>query len=170
MARILVSTAAALALLGGSAFAQTVRQEQPSPTTIAPQAPGTVTPGTSPGAAPGTADGYRSYRSLQEGSFQGQVTGGMLAQDLIGKSIVDQEGDEIAEVADLVIEPDNTVRRVLIDVGGFLGIGSRTVAIGLDQLTPSQGDEDELVTTMTRRQIEGLPPFEMRGDRWHERG
>lgn len=168
--KTLMSAAAAVALLGGAALAQT------SPPVAAPErAPTVVPPTTTPAPSttvPAMRDdaGFRSYRSLEKGTFSGTIVGGMSADELIGKEIVDQNGSEIAEVSDLIVEADNTVKRVLVDVGGFLGIGERTVALDIGLLQQSQGDEDELVTSMTKEQIEALPALQKRDKSWYVRG
>jgi hypothetical protein len=46
---------------------------------------------------------------------------------------------------------------VVVEVGGFLGIGSDDVVIRLDQL---RLEDNQLVTNMTKEQIEALPKWD----------
>ena len=46
---------------------------------------------------------------------------------------------------------------VAAEVGGFLGVGERSVTIGLDQL---RLEGEHLVSEMTREQLEALPEWD----------
>jgi hypothetical protein len=66
-------------------------------------------------------------------------------------------GEEIGEIDEVLVDSTGKPVAVAAEVGGFLGIGDKTVVIGLDQL---QLQNDRLVTGMTKEQIEGLPAWE----------
>lgn len=89
--------------------------------------------------------------------------GRVAAAELIGRDVVGPDGDAVAEVADLIVEPDGTVARVVLDVGGFLGVGAKPVALEFGRLRigPGGGDGAEagISTTLTREQLEALPRF-----------
>lgn len=63
-------------------------------------------------------------------------------------------GEEIGEIEDVLVDAAGKPVAVTADVGGFLGIGDRTVVIGLDQV---RLDGERLTTGMTKQQIEALP-------------
>src|SRR5690606_3015240 len=42
--------------------------------------------------------------------------------------------EDIGKINDIVLSQDGEVQGVLLDIGGFLGIGSRTVMVGIDDL------------------------------------
>jgi hypothetical protein len=83
----------------------------------------------------------------------------LTAEMLTGGNVRDTTDASIAEVADLVLTADGQVTDVVLDVGGFLGIGARTVAIPLDRLTVAQqeGGSVTLWVDMTREELEALP-------------
>jgi sporulation protein YlmC with PRC-barrel domain len=111
------------------------------------------------GAASGTmSDNYKSYSAAGK-DFPGSVAGGYSAKDLMGKNIVGPDGKQIAEVADLVIDPDNSIKRVIVDVGGFLGIGAKPVAIDIDQLQKPADGKGDLRINMTKDQLNALPHY-----------
>ena len=72
----------------------------------------------------------------------------MLASDLIGMRVYASEKaissermteahtdwDDIGKVSDVVVSRDGETESILVDVGGFLGIGEKTVAVDYDQL------------------------------------
>jgi putative membrane protein len=105
---------------------------------------------------------YRSYTKGGE-DFAGTITGDMPASDLMGRTIYNQEGEEIAEISDLLIANDE-ISKVIIDVGGFLGIGQRSVALDISELQP--GQDGNFVVNMSQEQLEQLPRFEQQENNW----
>lgn len=84
------------------------------------------------------------------------------ASDLLGADLVNHEGESIASVDELLIDGDGQVGMFLVDVGGFLGIGARTVAIPLSDVTMSHDEDADIVlrASLTREQLEALPEFD----------
>ena len=140
----------------------------PTPAPLPPAAPATTPP---PEAVAGEAGGdrYRSYAAVASAGFRGSVAGGYSVEQLMGKDVVGPDGDEIAEVADLLVEADDRVRKVIVDVGGFLGIGAKPVVLDIAQLS-RRGDSQDLHTSMTREQLEALPSYERGADGYYVRG
>jgi hypothetical protein len=66
-------------------------------------------------------------------------------------------GGEIGEVEDVLAGPGGQPGALAVEAGGFLGVGDRTVVVGLDQL---RAENDRLVTGLTKEQIEGLPEWD----------
>jgi hypothetical protein len=75
------------------------------------------------------------------------------AEDLEGTDIVTQGGDEIGEVKHVLVDAGGQPVAVAAEVGGFLGVGQKMVVIGLDRLQPK---DDDLTTTLSKEQLEGL--------------
>ncbi len=85
------------------------------------------------------------------------------ATSLMGKSVYGPDDASIGKVSDLVFEKDGGTRAALIDVGGFLGMGEKTVAIPFDELHITQADaaaEPRVTVAMTKDQLEQLPTYE----------
>jgi putative membrane protein len=90
-------------------------------------------------------------------------------EEVLGSSVVNASGDEVAEIEDLVIDQNQTHYAVL-SVGGFLGIGEKKVVIPLDQLQLGE-DQTYLMSGETEEQLEQMPeyqedqfqPFQQRG-------
>jgi sporulation protein YlmC with PRC-barrel domain len=151
MRKTLMAAASAVALLAMPALAQTTTQQPPADTT----APATSAPATAPSAA-------APANTVPEGQQQLPDTH-MLGSDLIGASVTNANGDSIGKTSDVLVAKDNkTVDAVVIDVGGFLGIGSKSVAIPLDKLTIGARPDEGVRTAMTKEQLEALPAFEGR--------
>jgi hypothetical protein len=103
---------------------------------------------------------YSSYNASSD-TFDGQIAGGYTAEELIGTNIENANGEPIDEVSDLLIDDDNEVTHVLVDVGGVLGVGTKTVALPIEELTVPQGSSDEpvFITAMTEDELEALPAY-----------
>jgi sporulation protein YlmC with PRC-barrel domain len=78
------------------------------------------------------------------------------ANKLIGRTIVNANGDTVGKVDSVVIDQDGKVRYVIVGVGGFLGIGKKDVALAWDQLSISDNGE-KVVTSATKDQLAALP-------------
>lgn len=80
--------------------------------------------------------------------------------------------ESVGTISDVVMTQDGAVRGVLIDVGGFLGLFSRTVMVGIEDLylvadTGAGGTEPAgslgdfaVVAPLTRAQLEALPEWD----------
>lgn len=85
------------------------------------------------------------------------------ADRLDGADVYDSAGERIGSVNDLILRDGGEIESALVDVGGFLGIGARTVNLPINQadIRWSQDDDDVRVQVpLTRTQIEALPEHE----------
>jgi len=87
------------------------------------------------------------------------------ASDLIGKSVYSGE-DSIGEISDLILQKEGETRAALIDVGGFLGVGEKTVAIPFDvlQITKAEDGSEQVTVAMSKEELEQLPAIELPAD------
>ena len=66
----------------------------------------------------------------------------MPAEDVRGRAVKDNGGNDIGKVADLLIdEQERKVRFLVVEAGGFLGIGEKETFIPVDAITGISGDE-----------------------------
>lgn len=80
---------------------------------------------------------------------------------------VQDDWDEIGEVADFVLSPEGEIRAVVLDIGGFLGMGEHPVAVDMSALTFGQGDGGDgfILVRTDQATLEQAPAFEgMAGD------
>lgn len=85
------------------------------------------------------------------------------AENLRGADVWGADNEEIATVADLRLDDQGSVTHVLFDVGGFLGIGSRTVALPMEEVEIMWNDEDGDVRVhvpMSEEELKALPAHE----------
>ena len=69
--------------------------------------------------------------------------------------------DDIGEINDIVLSPTGDVQAVLVDIGGFLGIGARTVALDMSQLhfLRDENDAGFAAVTSSREALEAAPEY-----------
>jgi hypothetical protein len=88
---------------------------------------------------------------------------------LIGKNIYNPNGESVAEINDIVLDPNTgRVRYAAVTYGGFLGIGDKMFAVPWEAFTctqdPDDADEHRLVLDVTEKQLEGAQGFDQ--DHW----
>jgi sporulation protein YlmC with PRC-barrel domain len=156
MIRTLLTTTAVSTLLTMSVFTTGALAQTTTPDTTAPSAPATqpAEPANPPGMK--SADEVKAKDEAQ--------TDGHLASDLMGASVYNSTQDNaetIGAVNDLVLDKDGKIVSVVVGVGGFLGIGSKNVAIDYSQVKWEQGNGDWwIIVPTTTDQLKALPDFD----------
>lgn len=87
----------------------------------------------------------------------------MTDADLVGKRVVGVNDEDIGEISAVAMDADGKISGAVVDVGGFLGLGEKPVALGSETLTPvrdADGMVDHFKVTMTEEQLETLPIYE----------
>jgi len=82
---------------------------------------------------------------------------------ILGKKVLGPAGEDLGRVVNVLVDQGGRTRAAVIDFGGFLGVGSRRIAVAWDQLTfkPGAGDR-QLILNMTREQIQGAREYKER--------
>ncbi len=85
----------------------------------------------------------------------------MTATDLVGKRVIGQNGEDVGEISAVSLGADNKIVGAVVDVGGFLGMGEKPVALDATMLTmtPDANGEMQFHIAMTQEQLEGLPTY-----------
>jgi putative membrane protein len=87
-----------------------------------------------------------------------QPQGEISIEEVLGSTVVNSAGEEVAEIEDIVLDANQKYYAIL-SVGGFLGIGDKKVAIPLDQLQLGE-DQVYLMSAQTEEQLEEMPEYE----------
>ena len=88
-------------------------------------------------------------------------------QDLIGQTVYAPDKAKIGSISDLILSKDaKSVEGFVIGVGGFLGIGEKSVALKLDKLKMTSGANGamELSMDMTKDELTNTPTFKSKKD------
>ena len=141
--------AGAAALLIGLPLAGHAQQQQ-TPPPAQPQAQSQPMQG---GAAQQSTQAMQNAQQAQQQVEQLAAQG----QKLVGKDVYGAGDEKIGAVKDVVVGPDSKVNAVLVDIGGFLGIGAKTVSLPLTQLK-AEGDR-VMASNLTKEQAKAIPEY-----------
>lgn len=103
------------------------------------------------------------------------AAGDWSASKMSGVNVYNEANDKVGEISDLIINSDGRVRGAVVEVGGFLGMGTRYVLISMNNLkfankagktTVGQTSDnkrdwypDRAVLNVTKDQLKTLPEF-----------
>ncbi len=139
-----------------------------APAEAAPSATETMpaTDPADPAAADTTAATDPAAGARQPMSRDGYVAADatyLTSEKLTGAKVYDANDKSIGEVSNVVLSADGKATDLVIDVGGFLGMGEKPVALPLaeiDILRESEGDDLRVYLNQTKEQLEAMPNFE----------
>jgi PRC-barrel domain len=153
MRRLLLVCTAALGLAPVSpALAQ-----QAEPAQLAPS------PSPATGPRPAAQPGAPAALATPPKPVPEQAGGRVRAGSLLGVG-VSNGYDTVGEVSDLIVTEDGRVEAVVVEVGGFLGLGEKRVALTWDSVMLIERDGGHVfLVSATREQLEGMPAFETMG-------
>ncbi|UWQ36836.1 PRC-barrel domain-containing protein [Leisingera aquaemixtae] len=87
--------------------------------------------------------------------------GELTAEALTGAWTYDSKDEHIGEVSQVIVNTNGSVEAVIIDVGGFLGIGEKPVELTMGDLAIGKVDGDIRVNThLTREELDALPEYQ----------
>ena len=121
-------------------------QIEPSPGDAAP--PPNATP---PNATPPNAPQEPAVTLLDRQEVQG----------VLGKEVRSAANENMGRIVDVIVDRSGQAKAAVIDFGGFLGVGSRKIAVAWNALrfpgNTKQGDRISL--ELTRDQVRAAPEF-----------
>lgn len=97
----------------------------------------------------------------REGWTQTQQ-GEMSAENLLGTSVYGANDEDLGEIGDVILTADGEVEAYVIDVGGFLGIGEKPVALDASELQVMRNGDGayRIFTQFTQEQLEQQPAYD----------
>ncbi|RWP13785.1 MAG: PRC-barrel domain containing protein [Mesorhizobium sp.] len=126
----------------------------PAPADKTAEAPATATPDATPDQTQTAA--------IDKSALTEMPVDKIRSEDLVGTTVYGANDVNLGEIGDVVLTGDKKVDAVIIDVGGFLGIGEKEVAIGMENLkfmTDKDGKR-YLYTSFTKEQLEAQAPYD----------
>jgi hypothetical protein len=90
-----------------------------------------------------------------------QVANGYRASKLRGVTVSNPQNQKIGELDDLIVGKDR-VLFAIVEVGGFLGIGSHLIAVSYNSLQINEDGSRIVLPGATREQVKALPEFKYR--------
>ena len=150
MLKQIMAVAAVSGLALTSAMAQTSTTPATSPTTAATTTPSTATTTTA------SVAGKASF-------VDRQTADEWLASKFKGTDVIGADDKKIGDVSDILFDKNQKILAYIVGVGGFLGIGSKDVAIAPTsfQTVPGKDATDvKLRLSMTKDELKAAPAFE----------
>ena len=170
MRNLLLTTAVALPMTFGAAFAQdaaTTADPAMDQTETAPMA----TEGTDTMADPAMenadadmddADESAAAASAAEKVEQQQAENEWRVDWITGTSVTSPDGNAIGDINDLIVDSETgEMKAAIIGVGGFLGIGEKQIALPWTDLTVNS-DAQEITTDLTEEEADAAPEYVFR--------
>ena len=88
------------------------------------------------------------------------VADGNSAETLLGKPVQSATGEDLGRVVDVIVDRSGMVQAVIIDFGGFLGVGTRKIAVDWHVLHfPQAGGMEKLIAALPADQLRKAPVF-----------
>jgi hypothetical protein len=79
---------------------------------------------------------------------------------VLGRSVRGREGEDMGRIVDVIVNRSGQVRAAIIDFGGFLGVGSRKVAVEWSALRfEPTGKPDRITLDLTRNSVRLAPEY-----------
>jgi hypothetical protein len=93
--------------------------------------------------------------------FMAQQPGDRLASRLVGLNIQNAADENIGEIYDVILTDRGVVKAYIVSVGGFLGMGTKYVAIDPNAVTLTRQDEKTWKATMNanKDQLKAAPEY-----------
>ena len=168
MLKKLMITTAIGGLMIGSAFAEgdkamspapaakSTEMKQPSSPPATTASPSATTPSPSASVSP-SASSAKFVNSQRQDQY--------LASKFKGTDVIGADDKKIGDVSDILFAKDGKIEAYVVGVGGFLGIGSKEVALAPTafQVVPgdkSKNESDKLRLSMTKDQLAEAANFE----------
>ncbi len=140
MHKTVIATLSALALTTGAAAAQTGT----GGSTQAPnsQAPNSVIMDRSDTSRPATLPGSASV------------------EHLMNRTVIGADGEKVGKVTDVILGPDGNAQLLVIQSGGFLGIGGKEIAADIALADVMPGNGPIAMREITQASVRDMPEFQ----------
>ena len=110
--------------------------------------------------APAIAQSAPPSTAARAGVDTQDLGGGYRASKVIGSTVVNEQNETVGKVDDLIISGAGKQEPVaVLSVGGFLGVGSKLVAIRYDELKANPEKSDFVLAGATKESLKSLPDF-----------
>jgi hypothetical protein len=115
-------------------------------------------PGSQPDAsapAPRDADKDKEEKT----SVPATVVDGEQLESVLGIEALSSTGEDMGRIVDVIVDRTGQVRAAIIDFGGFLGVGSRKIAVDWRSLHFDPKKAGDVVVNLTKDQLRVAPVY-----------
>ncbi len=103
-----------------------------------------------------------SRPAVQRDGYEMAEANQVVAEELTGHTVYGMNDEDIGEISELVLSSDGQVENVIIDVGGFLGLGEKPVLVNFDELAvmrEQNGDDIRVYINSTEDELEEMERY-----------
>ena len=87
------------------------------------------------------------------------VVDGEQLESVLGIEALSSAGDDMGRIVDIIVDRSGQVRAAIIDFGGFLGVGSRKIAVDWRSLHFDPKKAGSVVVNLTKDQLRVAPVY-----------
>jgi sporulation protein YlmC with PRC-barrel domain len=113
---------------------------------------------TKPAADRPTTDRPNVAATTSTGDFN--AAGEMSGDALIGATVRNDRREAVGKIEDVYVDSSGAIKTVIVSVGGFLGVGSKDVAVKWSDLKFSRDDKSIVImTSWTKDSLKAMPDY-----------
>ncbi|WP_394887396.1 PRC-barrel domain-containing protein [Mesorhizobium sp. AaZ16] len=130
-------------------------------TAPAPAAPADDQTAAAPADPAAPATDQTTTAAVDKSKLTEMPAGEITSEALVGTTVYGANDEMIGEIGDVVLEGEK-VDSIIVDVGGFLGVGEKKVAVAMDNLAfMTDADSNKyLYTGFTKEQLDAQPAYD----------
>lgn len=88
------------------------------------------------------------------------ASGDMSANAIIGTTVRNENHESVGKVVDVYVDNNGAIKTAVVSVGGFLGVGSKDVAVKWSELKFSRDGKSIVITTnWTKDSLKAMPDY-----------
>jgi len=89
--------------------------------------------------------------------------GQIRATQMDGATVYDAQNQKVGDIKDIILDRDGKVAAVVLDVGAFLGVGGKYVAVSMNDLkiTQDNNNKPRFTVDMTKDQLKAAQAYEL---------
>ena len=108
--------------------------------------------------------------SSSSGAPAGKVTathvqpGQIRATQMDGSTVYDTQNQKVGDIKDIILDRDGKVAAVILDVGAFLGMGGKYVAVAMNDLkitNDNNSNKQRFTVDMTKDQLKAAQAYDL---------
>lgn len=146
----------------GDTMTQTQDTAPAAPVPAAPAPDATADTGTTDTTTDMGATDTETTAAVDRSTLTEMPASDIRAEEMIGTTVYGADDANVGQIGDVVLTDDGQVDAYIVDVGGFLGIGAKEVAVGSDNLafmTDADGNK-YLYTDFSKEQLEAAAAYD----------
>ena len=136
----------------------TARPSDSARTAEAPLAQTTKPPADRATDRPPATDRPNVAATTSTGDFN--AAGEMSGNALIGATVRNEKREAVGKIEDVYVDNSGAIKTIVVSVGGFLGVGSKDVAVKWSDLKFSRDDKSIVImTSWTKDSLKAMPDY-----------